>query len=64
MTYATPNHFGCNATKEVSDWLAFNQSNEYCGHSHIIAALLVPMIVHQQLGLPDNPDLYLTDSGH
>jgi hypothetical protein len=66
MTYTinTPNHFGCNMTKEVSDFPVFNQNQEYCGHIHRIAAWQVPQSVHQQLGLPDNLDLYLTDKGH
>jgi hypothetical protein len=66
MTYTinTPNHFGCNPTKEVSDFPVFNQNNEYCGHIHRIAAWQVPQSVYQQLGLPDNLDLYITSEGH
>jgi hypothetical protein len=66
MTYTinTPNHFGCNMTKEVSDFPVFDQNQEYCGQIHRIAAWQVPQSVYQQLGLPDNLDLYITSEGH
>jgi hypothetical protein len=68
MTYAinTPNHFGCNMTKEVCDFPVFTQSNppEYCGEIHRIDAWQVPLSVHKEFGLPDRTDLYITSEGH
>jgi hypothetical protein len=68
MTHAIniPNNLSCNIAAYETQWPVFTQSNppEYCGHIHRIAAWVVPTSVHQQLGLPDNLDLYLTDKGH
>jgi hypothetical protein len=68
MTYTinTADYNGCNPTKEVNDFPVFTQSNppEYCGYIHRIAAWQVPQSVHQQLGLRDNLDLYITSKGH
>jgi hypothetical protein len=66
MTHAIniPIHFGCNPTREETQWPAFDQNQEYCGHTHRIAAWAVSPGVHAELGVSDYTDLYLTSEGH
>jgi hypothetical protein len=68
MTYAinTPNHFGCNMTKDEIQWPVFTQSEppEYCGQIYRICAWMVPNGTHKRLGLTNNQlSLFKTPGG-
>jgi hypothetical protein len=65
MTYtiSIADHHGSNLTREETEWPAFDNNQEYCGHIHLIRAWAVPAGIHEQLGLPSHIDLYLTSKG-
>jgi hypothetical protein len=63
MTYTIPNHHGYHFAKEATEWPVFDQKQEYCGQIWSIAAWAVPAGIHENLGLPDHIDLYLTSAG-
>jgi hypothetical protein len=66
MTYtiSIADHNGSNfAPTEETEWPAFDDRQEYCGHIHLIRAWAVPAGIHEQLGLPKHVDLYLTSKG-
>jgi hypothetical protein len=65
MTYTIniADHHGSNLTREETEWPAFNDRQEYCGHIHLIRAWAVPAGIHEQLGLASHIDLYLTSKG-
>jgi hypothetical protein len=65
MTYtiSIADHHGSNFTPTETEWPAFNDSGEYCGRIHFMAAWAVPSGIHEQLGLKNHADLYVTDNG-
>jgi hypothetical protein len=65
MTYAISiaDHHGSHLTREETDWPAFNDRQEYCGQIYLIAAWAVPEGIHEQLGLRNHIDLFLTSVG-
>jgi hypothetical protein len=65
MTYtiSIADHHGSTLTREETEWPAFNDRQEYCGHIHLIRAWAVPNGIHEELGLRNHVDLYLTSNG-
>jgi hypothetical protein len=62
-TISIADHNGCNFAPTETDWPAFDQTGEYCGRIHFMAAWSVPSGIHEQLGLKKHADLYVTDNG-
>jgi hypothetical protein len=65
MTYAIPNHFGCNlSTREEIEWPVFNSNQEYYGQIYKVCAWTTPRGTHQRLGLTnDQLSLFKTPGG-
>jgi hypothetical protein len=65
MTYALniPDHRGSTLTQEETEWPAFDDRQEYCGQIHLIRNWAVPAGIHEELGLRNHVDLYLTSVG-
>jgi hypothetical protein len=64
--YPVADHRGYHfATKEETEWPAFNDRQEYCGQIRRISSWAVPAKIYLDLRLPNNHiDMYLTPEGH
>jgi hypothetical protein len=64
QTLNIANHNGCNfSTTEETEWPAFDNNQEYCGQIYLTRAWAVPSGIHEELGLRNHVDLYLTSVG-
>jgi hypothetical protein len=65
MTYtiSIADHHGSNLTREETEWPAFDDQQEYCGQIYLIAAWAIPDSTHEELGLRNHVDLFLTSAG-
>ena len=63
-SYAIANHHGSHLTTEETQWPVLNDQQEYCGQIYLTAAWAVPQGIHEQLGLSNHIDLFITSVGH
>ena len=63
MTYTIADHHSSHLTREETEWPVFDNNQDLCGQIYLIAAWAVPEGIHQQLGLRNHIDLFLTTNG-
>jgi hypothetical protein len=64
QTLNIANHNGCNfSPTEETELPAFDRNGEYCGQVYKVSAWAVPSGIHEEMGLPDHIDLYMTNAG-